>query len=73
MLQWLDHCTPVATLPFLSPHSAVLAFSEGILKYAIVGLSLLVRIFIQYKGGIIHKTYLINSLFYQRPIITAKF
>lgn len=27
------HPTPVATLPFLSPHSAVVAFCEGILKY----------------------------------------
>ncbi|GAB4843816.1 hypothetical protein Ancab_013778 [Ancistrocladus abbreviatus] len=26
--------TPVATLPFLSPHSAVVAFCEGILKHA---------------------------------------
>lgn len=26
--------TPVATLPFLSPHSAVVAFCEGVLKYA---------------------------------------
>ncbi len=25
--------TPVATPPFLSPHSAVVAFCEGILKY----------------------------------------
>ncbi|GFY93624.1 hypothetical protein Acr_09g0000700 [Actinidia rufa] len=28
------HPTPVATLPFLSPHSAVVAFCEGILKHA---------------------------------------
>ncbi|KAI7996406.1 Protein ABHD18 [Camellia lanceoleosa] len=28
------HPTPIATLPFLSPHSAVVAFCEGILKYA---------------------------------------
>eukprot|EP00268_Persea_americana_P043580 TRINITY_DN43869_c1_g2_i3.p1 TRINITY_DN43869_c1_g2~~TRINITY_DN43869_c1_g2_i3.p1 ORF type:complete len:317 (-),score=52.23 TRINITY_DN43869_c1_g2_i3:624-1574(-) len=27
------HPTPVATLPFLSPHSAAVAFCEGILKY----------------------------------------
>lgn len=27
------HPTPVATLPFLSPHSAVVAFCEGILKH----------------------------------------
>ncbi|KAH8485643.1 hypothetical protein H0E87_027179 [Populus deltoides] len=27
------HPTPVATLPFLSPHSAVVAFCEGILRY----------------------------------------
>lgn len=27
------HPTPVATLPFLSPHSAVVAFCEGILQY----------------------------------------
>lgn len=27
------HPTPIATLPFLSPHSAVVAFCEGILKY----------------------------------------
>ncbi|KAL5983294.1 hypothetical protein ACLOJK_017378 [Asimina triloba] len=27
------HPTPVATFPFLSPHSAVVAFCEGILKY----------------------------------------
>ncbi|XP_073526115.1 protein ABHD18-like [Phyllobates terribilis] len=26
--------TPIATLPFLSPHSAVVAFCEGVLKYA---------------------------------------
>jgi hypothetical protein len=25
--------TPVATLPFLSPHSAVVAFCDGILRY----------------------------------------
>lgn len=25
--------TPIATLPFLSPHSAVVAFCEGILKH----------------------------------------
>lgn len=28
------HPTPIATLPFLSPHSAVVAFCEGILKHA---------------------------------------
>ncbi|GMY14147.1 protein ABHD18 [Fagus crenata] len=28
------HPTPVATFPFLSPHSAVVAFCEGILKHA---------------------------------------
>lgn len=28
------HPTPIATLPFLAPHSAVVAFCEGILKYA---------------------------------------
>ena len=28
------HPTPVATLPFLAPHSAVVAFCEGILKHA---------------------------------------
>lgn len=28
------HPTPLATLPFLSPHSAVVAFCEGILKHA---------------------------------------
>lgn len=28
------HPTPVATLPFLSPHSAVVAFCEGVLKHA---------------------------------------
>lgn len=28
------HPTPIATLPFLSPHSAVVAFFEGVLKYA---------------------------------------
>lgn len=28
------HPTPVATLPFLSPHSAVVAFCDGILKHA---------------------------------------
>ncbi|XP_077210390.1 alpha/beta hydrolase family protein [Tasmannia lanceolata] len=28
------HPTPVATLPFLSPHSAAVAFCEGILKHA---------------------------------------
>ena len=28
------HPSPVATLPFLSPHSAVVAFCEGILKHA---------------------------------------
>lgn len=28
------HPTPVATLPFLSPHSAVVAFCEGILQHA---------------------------------------
>jgi hypothetical protein len=27
------HPTPVATLPFLSPHSAVVAFCDGILRY----------------------------------------
>ncbi|GAB2221548.1 hypothetical protein Drorol1_Dr00012732 [Drosera rotundifolia] len=27
------HPTPVATLPFLSPHSAVVAFCEGVLKH----------------------------------------
>ena len=27
------HLTPVATLPFLSPHSAVVAFCDGILRY----------------------------------------
>lgn len=27
------HPTPIATLPFLSPHSAVVAFCEGILKH----------------------------------------
>ncbi|KAH1060850.1 hypothetical protein GLYMA_02G176500v4 [Glycine max] len=27
------HPTPVATFPFLSPHSAAVAFREGILKY----------------------------------------
>ncbi|WVZ16934.1 hypothetical protein V8G54_009916 [Vigna mungo] len=29
------HPTPVATLPFLSPNSAVVAFCEGILKHGI--------------------------------------
>ncbi|XP_039126241.1 protein ABHD18 [Dioscorea cayenensis subsp. rotundata] len=28
------HPTPIATLPFLSPHSAVVAFCEGVLKHA---------------------------------------
>ncbi|GJS58822.1 protein ABHD18 [Tanacetum coccineum] len=28
------HPTPVATFPFLSPHSAVVAFCEGVLKHA---------------------------------------
>lgn len=27
------HPTPIATFPFLSPHSAVVAFCEGILKH----------------------------------------
>lgn len=27
------HPMPIATLPFLSPHSAVVAFCEGILKH----------------------------------------
>ncbi|KAK1373423.1 hypothetical protein POM88_029616 [Heracleum sosnowskyi] len=27
------HPTPIATLPFLSPHSAVVAFCDGILKH----------------------------------------
>lgn len=27
------HPTPVATLPFLAPHSAAVAFCEGILKH----------------------------------------
>lgn len=27
------HPTPIATLPFLSPHSAVVAFCEGILSH----------------------------------------
>lgn len=28
------HPTPIATFPFLSPHSAVVAFCEGVLKHA---------------------------------------
>ncbi|RWV85623.1 hypothetical protein BHE74_00014226 [Ensete ventricosum] len=28
------HPRPIATLPFLAPHSAVVAFCEGVLKYA---------------------------------------
>ncbi|XP_008787285.2 protein ABHD18-like [Phoenix dactylifera] len=28
------HPTPIATLPFLAPHSAVVAFCEGVFKYA---------------------------------------
>ncbi|KAI0488853.1 hypothetical protein KFK09_028692 [Dendrobium nobile] len=28
------HPTPIATLPFLAPHSAVVAFCEGVLKHA---------------------------------------
>lgn len=28
------HPTPIATLPFLSPHSAVVAFCDGVLKHA---------------------------------------
>jgi hypothetical protein len=28
------HPTPVATLPFLAPHSAVVPFCEGVYKYA---------------------------------------
>lgn len=28
------HPTPIATLPFLAPHSAVVAFCEGLLKHA---------------------------------------
>lgn len=28
------HPTPIATLPFLAPHSAVVPFCEGVYKYA---------------------------------------